>query len=145
MTSQKTGYIAKSKTDSWSTPVDLKHKLNDEFHFDDFDPCPLNDNPESDGLAQDWAKSTFVNPPYSALKSTKAKIGWVEKAHNECQKGKTIVMLIPSRTDTTWFHDIILKNGYEVRFIKGRLKFGDAKASAPFPSMIVVMRNKIDF
>ena len=92
----------------------------------------------------DWwksgAKTTFVNPPYSQLKTTKERLGWVEKAHIECQKGKTIVMLIPSRTDTQWFHDIILKNSYEVRFVRGRLKFGDAKAAAPFPNIIVVMK-----
>ncbi len=136
-----TGYMHKSLTDSWSTPSYIKNELNEEFHFDDFDPCPLNDNPLVNGLDIEWAQSTFVNPPYSKLKTTKKNgMGWVEKAHLEAQKGKTVVMLIPARTDTQWFHDIILKNNYEVKFLRGRLKFGDAKHSAPFPSMIVIFK-----
>jgi len=134
-------YINKSTTDSWSTPIELKNNLNDEFNFDDFDPCPLNDDFDINGLTIDWAQTTFVNPPYSCLKSTKKNgLGWIEKAHNEAQKGKTIVLLIPARTDTTWFHDIILKNNYEIRFIKGRLKFGTKKTPAPFPSILVIMK-----
>ena len=109
------GYIAKSKTDTWSTPKSLYEDLNDEFDFDKYDPCPLNDNPDKDGLSEEWAAATFCNPPYSQLKSTKKKLGWVDKAHQECQKGKTVVLLIPSRTDTQWFHDIILEHDYEVR------------------------------
>ena len=134
------GYINKSNTDSWKTPKELYEKLNKEFNFDDYDPCPMNDNPEKDGLVEEWATVTFCNPPYSKLKSTKKNLGWIEKAHIECQKGKTIVLLIPARTDTQWFHEIILENKYEVRFIKGRLKFGDAKTSAPFPSILVIMQ-----
>lgn len=134
------GYIAKSKTDSWSTPKALYDDLNKEFSFDEYDPCPLNDDPDRDGLGEEWAGVTFCNPPYSQLKSSKKKLGWVDKAHHECQKGKTIVLLIPSRTDTQWFHETILKNNYEIRFLKGRLKFGDSKTAAPFPSMIVVMK-----
>ncbi|MGI9556035.1 MAG: DNA N-6-adenine-methyltransferase [Cyanophyceae cyanobacterium] len=135
-------YYNKSKSDSWSTPTKIYNELNNEFNFDDFDPCPLNDNPEINGLKLDWAPTTFVNPPYSKLKTTKKRgMGWVEKAHIECKKNKTIVMLIPARVDTTWFHEIILANNYEVRFIKGRLKFGESKDSAPFPSMIVIFKN----
>jgi len=134
------GYINKSKSDSWSTPNKLYTELNKEFNFDDYDPCPLNDNPDKDGLLEDWANTTFVNPPYSKLKSTKKRIGWIDKAHNECKKGKTIIMLLPARTCTQWFHDIILKNNYEIRFIKGRLRFGDSKNAAPFPSMIIIMK-----
>jgi len=131
----------KSNTDSWSTPNKLKNALNDEFNFDDYDPCPLNDNPQNNGLEEDWASKTFVNPPYSKLKSTKKNgMGWIEKAHNEAQKGKLVVMLIPARTDTTWFHDIILKNKYEIRFIKGRISFGDTKNPAPFPSILVIFK-----
>ena len=69
------------------------------------------------------------------------------KAHNECQEGKLVVLLIPARTDTTWFHDIILRNNYEVRFHRGRLKFTNAYGKttncAPFPTMTVVMRPPI--
>ena len=89
-------------------------------------------------------KRTFVNPPYSQLKSTRKKIGGLKKAHIEAQKGKLIVMLIPSRTDTSWFHDIILENNYRVKFLRGRVKFyNDEKkksVSAPFPSMIVIFQ-----
>jgi len=135
-------YINKALSDSWATPSNIKNKLQEEFDFDDFDPCPLNDNFNIDGLKEEWAQKTFVNPPYSKLKTTKKNgLGWIEKGHQEAQKGKLIVFLLPARTDTEWFHDIILKNNYEVRFIKGRLKFGDKKGSAPFPSILVIMKN----
>ncbi len=135
-------YINKSEGDSWSTPIKLYEELNKEFNFDDYDPCPLNYNPsEKDGLNEEWAKTTFCNPPYGDLKSTKNRLGWIDKAHEECKKGKTIVLLIPSRTDTQWFHDVILKNNYEIRFIRGRLKFGTQEKPAPFSSMIIVMRH----
>lgn len=76
----------------------------------------------------------FCNPPYSNIRS------WVEKSYRESLKpGTTVVMLIPSRTDTRWFHSFIYHRA-EIRFIKGRLKFGDSKNSAPFPSMIVIFR-----
>lgn len=114
--------------DNWATPKDVYESLNNEFHFDD-DPCPLHG---SGGLDRDWGTSVFVNPPYSDIKS------WMEKGYSEAQKGKTVVFLIPSRTDTKWFHKYCIDA--EIRFIKGRLKFGDAKNSAPFPSMIVILR-----
>jgi site-specific DNA-methyltransferase (adenine-specific) len=116
-----------SATDNWSTPKDVLASLDAEFHFDD-DPCPLYGN---GGLVREWGACTFVNPPYSQIKD------WCKKAYEEHLKGKTVVMLIPSRTDTRYWHDYIMK-AKEIRFIKGRLKFGDAKNSAPFPSAIVV-------
>ena len=134
----------KSNTDSWSTPSTLKDKLHSEFNFSDFDPCPLNDNPDENGLDMEWADKTFVNPPYSKLGSTlKNGMGWIEKGHLEAQKGKLVVMLVPARTDTKWFHEIVLANNYEVRFIKGRLKFGGVKGSAPFPSILIIMKQKV--
>ena len=136
-------YINKSITDSSSTPSNLKAKLNEEFNFDDFDPCPLNNPPPwINGIELDWANCTFVNPSYSKLNTTeKHGLGWVEKAHIEACKGKTIVMLLPARTDSHWFHDIILEHNYEVRFIKGRLKFGTGILhAAPFPSIIVIFK-----
>lgn len=119
-----------STTDCWSTPKDVYDKLNEEFSFD-FDPCPLNENPTFDGLTIPWGKSTFCNPPYSKLKL------WIKKAYEESQAGKTVVMLIPSRTDTVAWHEYVMK-AKEIRFIKGRLKFGNAKNSAPFPSAVIV-------
>jgi site-specific DNA-methyltransferase (adenine-specific) len=120
----------KSTHDNWSTPIDVLEELDQELKFN-FDPCPLNENPSFDGLSLEWGTSTFVNPPYSKIKD------WCKKAYEEAQKGKTIVMLIPSRTDTKYWHDYIMK-AKEIRFIKGRLKFGGSKNSAPFPSCVVV-------
>lgn len=91
-----------------------------------------------DGLAQDWGGETvFCNPPYG-----KAIKDWVKKSSEEARKPDTlVVMLIPARTDTRYFHDYIYqKPNVEVRFVKGRLKFGDSGNSAPFPSMVVVFR-----
>lgn len=125
----------------WATPQDLYDKLNDEFHFT-LDPCALPANakcakfytPEDDGLKQDWGgEIVFCNPPYGRQLGS-----WVRKCREENWKPNTkVVMLIPARTDTRWFHDHIY-NKSEIRFIKGRLKFGDSMTSAPFPSMIVI-------
>ena len=118
-----------SASTDWSTPADTFHALNQEFHFND-DPCPI--IPRSDGLSRPWGTSTFVNPPYGR------EIGkWLKKAYEESQQGKTIVCLIPSRTDTSWWHSYVMK-AKEIRFIRGRLKFGGSKNSAPFPSAIVI-------
>ena len=125
-----------SALDSWSTPNDVYNKLNEEFAFD-FDPCPLNDNPDFDGLTIEWGDSNFVNPPYSDISN------WCKKCYSEYLKGKTVVMLIPSRTDTRYWHDYIMKST-EIRFIKGRLKFGGNKNSAPFPSAIIVFNPNQD-
>jgi len=117
-----------SLTDEWKTPDSIYKKLNAEFNFN-FDPCPLGG--EIDGLSIEWGKSTFVNPPYSKLKL------WCKKAYEESLKRKIVVMLIPSRTDTIAWHEYCMK-AKEIRFIKGRLKFGDSKNSAPFPSAIII-------
>jgi phage N-6-adenine-methyltransferase len=121
-----------SASDNWSTPKDVYMALNAEFSFD-FDPCPLNENPGLDGLMIEWGNSNFVNPPYSQLKK------WLYKGYEQAQKGKTVVFLIPSRTDTIAWHDVCMKAN-EIRFIKGRLKFGGAKTNAPFPSAIIIFK-----
>lgn len=113
--------------DEWNTPKSFYNQLNKEFSFN-FDPCP--EGALWDGLALDWGSRTFCNPPYSQIKK------WVKKAWDESQLGKTVVLLIPSRTDTSWWHEYCMKG--EIRFIKGRLKFGGAKWNAPFPSAVVV-------
>ena len=130
-----------SKTNMWATPQDLFNELDNEFGFT-VDVCALPENakckqyytPEIDGLKQEWHGVCWCNPPYGR------EIGkWVEKAYNSVHNGNAnrVVMLLPARTDTIWFHTYIY--GYaEIRFIKGRLKFGNAQNSAPFPSMIVV-------
>ena len=130
-----------SKTDLWSTPRDFFDKLNDEFHFT-LDPCSTHENAkcykhfteEENGLLQDWGNEVvFCNPPYGRQIKD-----WVKKSYEESQKDNTtVVMLIPARTDTIYFHEYIYHKA-EIRFIKGRLKFGNAKNSAPFPSMVVI-------
>ena len=135
-----------SKREEWATPGNVYDELNDEFGFT-LDPCATHENAkcekyftkDDDGLAQDWGKETvFMNPPYGRNCSYR----WVEKAHDAWQKGATVVCLLPARTDTKWFHDFALKG--EVRFFKGRLKFGNAKTSAPFPSILVVFKPNRD-
>lgn len=113
-----------SKTDSWGTPQWLFDELDAEFHFD-LDVCAIPENakceryytPEQDGLAQEWTGACWCNPPYGR------QIGkWVKKS-SEC--GATVVMLVPARTDTKWFHDYIYGKS-EVRFLRGRLHFVSA-------------------
>ena len=140
----KTRVVFSRQTDEWETPQDLFDKLNDEFHFT-LDPCASDENhkcesyftKEDDGLSKKWGGVVFCNPPYSQIKR------WVQKAHEESERGTTVVLLIPSRTDTRWFHEYIYGKA-EIRFIKGRLHFSGAKYNAPFPSMIVIMRGKKD-
>lgn len=131
-----------SATDVWATPQNLFDELNAEFNFN-LDPCALPDNakcaryftPEINGLAQCWGGATvFCNPPYG-----RQIYDWVKKCYQESRKpGTTVVMLIPARTDTRYFHEFIYHKAREIRFIKGRLRFGNAKNAAPFPSMIVI-------
>lgn len=134
-----------SFTDEWATPQDFFDKLNSEFNFE-LDPCATKDNHKCDlyftkkidGLNQDWGnKRVYCNPPYG-----RGIDKWVEK----CSKHKGLaVMLIPARTDTRWFHTYIYnKQNVEIRFLKGRLKFGDSNNSAPFPSMVIVFRNSYE-
>ena len=124
----------------WATPKGLYQELDAEFKFND-DPCPLHS--KEDGLARAWGTSTFVNPPYGR------EIGkWISKAYEESKQGKTIVMLIPSRTDTAWWHDYVMK-AEQIRFIRGRLKFVRSSeresysGSAPFPSCIAIFKGNI--
>lgn len=123
-----------SVSDNWSTPEEVYNGLNEEFNFT-FDPCPLNENPEFNGLEIEWGESNFVNPPFSKIKD------WCKKSFEEWERGKTVVMLIPSRTDTKYWHDYVMKAN-EIRFIKGRLRFGGHKNSAPFPSAIVIFKGE---
>lgn len=115
----------------WQTPDAVYQVLDAEFGFT-FDPCPS--TPTFDGLTIEWGKRNFVNPPYG-----RQIFKWIKKGYKEASKGKIVVFLLPSRTDTKWFHDYIMK-ATEIRFIKGRLKFKGAINSAPFPSMIVIFR-----
>jgi len=125
------GLLSSTRLD-WRTPKKIYAELDGEFHFD-FDPCPT--NPTFDGLKIDWGKCNFVNPPYG-----REIAAWCKKAYEEHLKGKTVVMLVASRTDTAWWHDYIMKAD-EIRLIRGRLKFDGYSGSAPFPSAVIVFRS----
>jgi len=108
-----------NNTDNWATPKNFYDELDKEFNFD-FDPCPLNhDIEEWDGLKTEWGQHNYINPPYSR----KLKEFFVKKAIEESKKGKLCVMLLPVSTSTKLFHDYILPNKKEIRFVKGRLRF----------------------
>lgn len=130
------------RTDEWDTPQDLYEKLDAEFGFN-LDPCSTDENKKcvlhytkaEDGLKQDWGGCrVFCNPPYSETKL------WVRKAYHESRKPNTIiVMLLPASTDTRWFHRYIYHRT-EIRFVRGRVRFSNSNANAPFASMIVIFR-----
>ena len=129
-----------SNSNEWTTPQEFYNRLDSEFNFD-LDPCSDGYNAkcerfftkEDDGLIQDWSNSTvFMNPPYGrAIKD------WIRKAYEESKKGSTVVALIPSRTDTQYWHNYVMK-AEEIRLVKGRIKFGEGRNSAPFPSAVVI-------
>ena len=128
------------KSDEWETPQNLFNDLHNEFNFtldaaasDELHKCPKYYTASDDGLAQSWEhERVFVNPPYSKIAT------WVKKCYMEHKKhGGLIVLLIPARTDTRYFHDYIYHKA-EIRFIKGRLRFSNASENAPFPSIIVI-------
>ena len=134
-----------SKNHKWETPQDFYDKLDAEFNFT-LDPCCEKETAKcnkyytskENGLEQDWEGETvFCNPPYGREQKL-----WIEKCWKESNKpDTTVVMLLPARTDTIAFHKYIY-NRAEIRFIKGRLKFGNSKHSAPFPSMVVIYKTK---
>jgi site-specific DNA-methyltransferase (adenine-specific) len=134
-----TDVMFSSKTDDWATPQWLFNELDKEFKFTldvcasrENSKCPLYFDKQSNGLIREWIGCCWMNPPYGR------EIGkWVRKAYEESQKACTVVCLLPARTDTKWFHEFIY-NKAQIRFLKGRLKFGNSKNPAPFPSMLVV-------
>lgn len=127
-----------SNTDDWATPQDLFNKLDKIFSFT-LDPCASDKNAkcpkyytvDDDGLSKTWdGERVFMNPPYGR------EIGeWVKKAS---ESKALVVCLVPARTDTRWWHDYVINRGGLVTYVRGRLKFGDATTSAPFPSAIVI-------
>jgi len=141
-----TDLMFSSKTDLWSTPQETFDSLDQEFNFQ-LDVCATAENAkcklfytvDDDGLKQAWHNEfgpAWMNPPYGRTIGS-----WMKKAWEESQMGATVVCLIPARTDTAWWHDYCAKG--EVRFLRGRLKFGGHKNSAPFPSAIVVFRSNL--
>ena len=153
MTQGFTSGMRTSLDDTWTTPRDFFDKLNAEFDFG-LDAAALQnstlvpdnwygpDHPDPaarDALRIDWnhnsrGKPIWLNPPYGRVIKD-----WMRKASEVASGGGTVVCLVPARTDTAWWHDYCI-NAYEIRYIRGRLKFGGQKNSAPFPSAVVVMR-----
>lgn len=140
--------LFKSDKMDWETPDDLFSFLDQEFHFE-LDACATKENTkckiffdeEQDGLKKNWGafETVWVNPPYgTALKK------WIRKGYQQARwEDITVVMLIPSRTDTKYWHDFVMKAD-EIRFIKGRVRFKGATNSAPFPSAVVVFKGMFD-
>ncbi len=137
-----TAGMMSSLTDDWGTPSELFAGLAHEFPFTldvaasaDNAKCARYFSIEDDGLAQDWAPAVcWMNPPYGRV------IGdWVAKAWRESRLGATVVGLLPSRTDTAWWHDYVM-TADDIRFIRGRIRFNGIAKDAPFPSAIVVWR-----
>lgn len=134
-----------SATDQWPTPQAFFDQWAARFTFT-LDVCADDTNAkcarffdrEANGLAMDWAVNVcWMNPPYGR------EIGrWVAKAYRESLKGSTVVCLLPARTDTAWWHDYVLPFA-EVTFVRGRIKFGEAKAGAPFPSAVAVFHPRL--
>lgn len=140
MTDTPRGYMPKSQSTEWETPQAFFDELDEEFHFR-LDVCATAENakckrffsPEQDGLMQKWDGVCWMNPPYgTGIRK------WVLKAYESTSCTHAVVVgLLPARTDTRWFHEYVYGKA-EIRFVKGRLKFGGQKNSAPFPSMVVV-------
>lgn len=137
----KDSVLFSKKSDEWETPQWLFDVLNKEFGFD-FDAAATEENTKlrfylKDALNTEWYDPEyhrvrfFLNPPHSKIKQ------FVKKAYEESLKGAVVVCLIPCRTDTYYWHDYVMK-AHEIRFIMGRLKFGDSQNAAPFPSCIVI-------
>lgn len=138
VTGERHGPLFASQRDGWETPQDLFDLLDEEFHFT-LDVCASYENAkceqyitrEFDGLAQTWGGVCWMNPPYG-----RAIGDWMQKAYESARMGVTVVCLVPARTDTDWWWDYA-RHG-EVRFLHGRLTFGEAESAAPFPSAVVV-------
>jgi len=127
-----------SRTDEWSTPDDFFAELNETFHFD-LDACASPRNAkcaryftrEQDALQQRWQGKVWMNPPYE-----REIAAFMRKAYEESLLGATVVCLVPSRTDTQWWHRYAMRG--QIIYLRGRLRFGGAETSAPFPSAIVI-------
>ena len=132
-----------SRSEEWSTPKRFFADLDAEFHFT-LDPCASLDNAKcalfftsrEDGLKQDWNNHrVFCNPPYGRAIWQSAR-----KCCLAARRGALVVLLAHARTDTRWFHDWVYGKAAEIRFVKGRLRFGDGTQSAPFPSLVAIYR-----
>lgn len=134
-----------SATDDWATPQDFFDRMSAEHGPFDLDACASASNAkcpkfftkEDDGLMQNWDGTVWMNPPYGRT------IGeWMRKAYLSALCGAKVVCLVPARTDTAWWHEYAAKG--RVEFVRGRLKFGNAKHGAPFPCAVVIF-DRFDF
>jgi len=129
-----------SKTDLWATPQEFFDKYNAIYNFTT-DVCATKENAkcekyytlEDSAFNHNWVGVCWMNPPYGRTIKE-----WMKKAYESSLNGGTVVCLVPARTDTAWWHDYAIKG--EIEFIRGRLKFGGQKNSAPFPSAVVIFK-----
>ena len=140
--------MVSSKSNEWATPQDFYDELHREFGFT-LDPCSTIENHKCEkyytirenGLLQNWSNEVvFMNPPYGGQTAN-----WIIKAYEESRKGATVVCLITSSTDRSYWHSHIFPFAAQIRFIRGRLKFGGVKESAPFASAVVIFTEQIKF
>ena len=132
-----------SNSYEWETPQYFFDQLNKEFNIE-IDVCATSENAkckkfysrEVNGLIQTWTGICWMNPPYG-----REIVHWVKKAYESSLQGATVVCLLPARTDTQWWHNYCSKvDQKDIRFIKGRLRFGGSTKDAPFPSVVVIFR-----
>jgi site-specific DNA-methyltransferase (adenine-specific) len=146
---ERRGYIPPSQSVEWGTPEALFEALSKELGPFDLDAaasdelhvCPFYFTAVSDGLRLPWWGTVWCNPPYGR------GIGeWVRKALREVATGRVdrVVMLVPAATSTSYWHDLVTPNAKEIRFLRGRLKFGGAKSCAPFASAVVVFEKEME-
>src|ERR1035437_775444 len=123
-------------SDNYATPIKFYNKLNEEFAFT-FDPTPFKHDFSWDGLIVKWKGNIYCNPPYSNIEP------FIKKAINEIEIGncQKAVFLLPVRSDTKYWHNLIMEKASEIRFVKGRLNFNESKSPAPFPCVIIVFEN----
>jgi len=125
------------ESDHYVTPIKFYQKLDKEFNFD-YDPCPLKS--EVDGLLTEWKGNVYINPPYSNIEP------FIIKGLEEVRQGNAnkLVYLIPVRSDTKYWHDLIMKYASEIRFIKSRLNFNESKSPAPFPCVLIIFEKSLN-
>jgi site-specific DNA-methyltransferase (adenine-specific) len=132
-----------SRSEEWPTPQSFFDALNREFRFT-LDPCATMASAKcrrfftkrQNGLIQDWGRQrVFCNPPYGREISA-----WARKCFEASRRGALVALLAHARTDTRWFHDWVYGKADEIRFVRGRLRFGDGRQSAPFPSLVAIFR-----
>ena len=142
-------YMNKSQTDKWNSPPHIIENIKVRYGKIDLDAATDVSNPvgadaihteHTDGLKRNWWGLTYVNPPYG-----RGLLNWVKKAIEEFESERchTIIMLLPSRTDTRWFHLLLEYKYARIEFIKGRLRYGEGKDNAPFPSILVTIQKPL--